>query len=458
MKTNFLKSILFFVLTAGILTSCVNDDDYNTPSLEDFDCIAADSLVATKTVKQIIEGATALPVLYTANDIIEAYVVSSDKGGNFFKTMHLQTKDSTAFTLSLDLANYATHFQAGRRVFIKLKDRYIQIKDGGLLIGELDGSSIFRIPAPLVGKTILRTCELAENDEQFVRRISIEDAIGSNEYLNMLVEFDSVQFVSSAVGQPYHLPANGNSGTNHTITDINGKTIIVRSTSFSKYAVKPVPSQSGKIRGILTRFGTTYQFTPRYESDIMLNQERFYINTQIGGTDIQYLGSFTENFESYGLNTRIFPKYLNDSYTGGRYWEVKQFPANTGNKYIQMTSNGSNEINRTLFYVPVDMTAANTLSFKTKDGFNNGNVLKVWYTTNYTPGTDLSNATLVDITSQFTISSGTTSGYAQNFTNSGVYNIPASVTGNGFFIFEYSGNGAGSALTTTIQVDDITVN
>lgn len=459
MKTNFLKSILFFVLTAGILTSCVNDDDYSTPSLEDLDCIAADSLVATKTVKQIIQAATALPVQYTADDIIEAYVVSSDKGGNFFKTMHLQTKDSAAFSVSLDLANYATHFQVGRRVFIKLKDRYIQIKDGGLLIGDLDGNSIFRIPAPIVKKSILRTCELAENDEQFVRKISIQEAIGSNEYLNMLVEFDSVQFVSSAVGQPYHLPANGNSGTNHTITDTNGKTIIVRSTSFSKYAVKPVPENSGKIRGVLTRFGTTFQFTPRYESDIMLDQERFYINTQIGGTDIQYLGSFTENFESYAVSNKVFPKYLNDSYVGGRYWDVRQFPTNTGNKYIQMTSfGGTPEVNRTFFYIPVDMTAANTFSFKTKDGFFTGPVLKVWYTTNYTPGTDISNATLVDITSQFTIASGTTSGYAPNFTNSGVFNIPAGVTGNGFFIFEYSGSGIAPAVTTTMQIDDITVN
>lgn len=455
MKTNFLKSILFFVLSAGILTSCVNDDDYSTPNLEDIDCTEAAAITPNKTVKQIIEMATALPVQYTADDVIEAYVVSSDKGGNFFKTMHLQTKDSTAFSVLLDYANYATYFQTGRKVYVKLKDRYIQIKDGGLLIGELDGNSIFRIPAPFVGKTILRTCDLAENDEQFVRRISIEEAIGSNDYLNMLVELDSVQFTTSAVGQPYHVPANGTSGTNHMITDTHGKTIVVRSTSFSKYAVKPVPSKSGKIRGILTRFGTTYQFTPRYESDIMLDRERFYINTQLGGTEIQYLGSFTENFESYAANNRIFPKYLNDSYVGGRYWEVKTF---SNNKYIQMTSNGSNEANRTLFYVPVDMTAANTLSFKTKDGFNNGNVLKVWYTTNYTPGTDIANATLVDITSQFTIASGTTTGYATNFTNSGVYNIPASVTGNGFFIFEYSGNGVGSALTTTIQIEDITVN
>lgn len=457
MKTNILKSILLVALSAGILTSCANDDDYGTPSLDNLNCVAADALVANKTVQDIFNSATASPINYANDDIIEAIVVSSDKGGNFFKTMHLQSLDnSIAFTVLLDYANYATHFQAGRRVFIKLKGLDIQIKDGGLLIGTLDGNSIFRIAAPLVGKTLLRTCELAIDEEPLVQHITIEEAIADNSNLNKLVEFSNVQFVTSAVGQPYHLPANGTSGTNHTITDQNGKTIIVRSTSFSKYAVKLVPGNSGSIRGILTRFGTTYQFTPRYESDIKLDQDRFYINTQIGGTEIAYLGSFTENFESFAANNRIFPKYLNDSYVGGRYWEVKTF---SNNKYIQMTSfGGTPEVNRTLFYVPVDMTAANTFSFKTKDGYNNGNVLKVYYTTNYTPGTDVANATLVDITSQFTISTGNTNGYGANFVNSGVYNIPASVTGNGFFIFEYAGTGIAPAVTTTMQIDDITVN
>ena len=465
MKTNFLKSILFFVLTAGILTSCVNDDDYSTPSLEDFDCIAADSLTATKTVKQIIEAATALPVQYTADDIIEAYVVSSDKGGNFFKTMHLQTKDSAAFSVSLDLANYATHFQAGRRVFIKLKDRYIQIKDGGLLIGELDGNSIFRIPAPLVKKSILRTCELAENDEQFVRKISIQEAIQSNEYLNMLVEFDSVQFVSSAVGQPYHVPANGNSGTNHTITDMNGKTIIVRSTSFSKYAVKSVPENSGKIRGILTRFGTTFQFTPRYESDIMLDQERFYINTSVGGTDIQFLGSFTENFESYPITNPLFsafPKYVNDYISNSRYWQVKQFPSGTGNKFIEMTAfsgTGNPGVEgKTYFFVPVDFTSANTFSFTKEFRFMAGEALKVYYVTseNYTARGPININTFVNITSSFTGLTYPANGQSQNsFTTAGTYTIPATLTGNGFFVFEYSGS---TTVTTTVQIDDITVN
>ena len=460
MKTNILKSIFIIAISAGMFTSCVNDDDYSTPNLNDLNCIEVDSLATTKTIQEIFDIATAAngsPVNYTANDVIDAYVVSSDKGGNFFKTIHFEAADrSIAFSALVDYANYSSLYQVGRHVKIKLQDTYIQIKDGGLLIGQLDGNSVFRIAQPLVIPTFPRTCEDLKPEDSLVTKLTITEAIASNVHLNKLIEIDSVQFTASAVGKPYHIPANGNSGTNSTITDINGKTIVVRSGSFSKYAVKIVPGNSGKIRGVLTRFGTTYQFTPRYESDIMLDQERFYINTQLGGTNIQYLGARTENFESFATSEKTFPAYLNDSYVGTRYWEVRSF---SNNKYIQMSSfGGTPEVNRTFFYVPVDMTAANTFSFKTKDGFNTGSVLKVYYTTNYTPGTEVSNATLVDITNQFTIASGTTSGYAPTFTNSGVYNIPVTVTGNGFFIFEYAGQGIAPAVNTTMQIDDIVIN
>ncbi len=452
MKSTFFKSLLFVALSAGFATSCVNDDDYDTPEL----VCNEPNLTVTKTVQEIFDAATATPTLYTEDDVIEAYVVSSDKGGNFFKTLYLQSTDGElGFSMLIDYANYATIMQPGRKVYIKLKDRHFQIKDGGLLIGQLDGSSIWRIPAPQVTKVVQRTCAPAVDEETLVQHITIDEAISSNDYLNMLVEFDNVQFATSAVGLPYYQTSSGSAGTNYQLLDQNGNSITVRTTDFSSYAADIVPGNSGKIRGILSRFGTTFQFSPRFESDIKLTEERFYINTQLGGDALQYLGSFTENFESYAVNNRIFPGYINDAYVGSRYWEVKSF---SNNKYIQMTSNQSNEVNRSLFFVPVDMTAANTLSFQTKDGFNNGAVLKVYYTTDYTPATDIADATLVDITSQFTIASGTTSGYANNFTDSGVYNIPASVTGNGFFIFEYSGTGVAPIRTTTMQIDNITVN
>lgn len=452
MKTTILKSFLFLAISAGIMSSCVNDDDYQTPELN---CVEP-NLAATKTMQEVFDLATASPVLYTENDIIEAYVVSSDKGGNFFKTLHVQSAENDiAATILIDYANASTLYQVGRKVYIKLKDRHIQIKDGGLLIGQLDGNSIWRISQPNVTTTVQRSCSASKPESELVKNITIDEAIASNEYLNMLIEFDNVQFKSSAVGQPYHIPANGNSGTNHTLTDQGGSTIIVRSTSFSKYATNLVPEGSGKVRGVLTRFGTTYQFTPRFESDIKLDQPRFYINTQLGGTALQYLGSRVETFDGFATNNRIFPGYINDAFIGGRYWEVKNF---SSNNYIQMSSNASNEVNKVYFMVPVDFTAANTISFKSKDGFNNGGVLKVYYTTNYTPATDISSATLVEITSQFTIASGTATGYATNFTNSGNYSIPASVTGNGFLIFEYSGTGIAPVRTTTMQLDDITIN
>ena len=460
MKTNILKSIFIIAITAGTLSSCVNDDAYGTPNLDNTNCELAGSIVATKTMQEIFAMATAAngsPIKYAQEDIMEAYVVSSDKGGNFFKTIHLQTADkSLACSALIDLANYSSLYQVGRKVYVKLKDRYIVIKDGGLLIGQLDGNSVFRIPAPLVVPTIPRTCDAAVDDDALVTNLTLTEAMANNNNLNKLIEFTDVQFAASSVGKPYHIPANGTSGTNNILTDMTGKTIIVRSGSFSKYAVKIVPENSGNIRGVLTRFGTTYQFTPRTEADIKLTKPRFYVNTQIGGTTIQYLGARSENFESYAVNNKIFPNYINDSYVGSRYWEVR---ANAGNQYIQMTSfGGTPEVNRTFFYVPVDMTAASTFSFKTKDGFNNGSVLKVWYATNYTPGTDISTATLVNITSQFTIANAATTGYALTFVNSGVFNIPAAVTGNGFFIFEYSGTGLAPAVSTTMQIDDIVIN
>jgi hypothetical protein len=76
---------------------------------------------------------------------------------------------------------------------------------------------------------------------------------------------------------------------------------------------------------------------------------------------------------------------------------------------------------------------------------------------NYTPGGTVNNADLVDITSSFTISPGSATGYPSTFTNSGSYSIPGTVTGNGYFVFEYKGNGT-AGLTTTMQIDNVVVN
>ncbi|MQP23917.1 hypothetical protein GFJ94_02425 [Flavobacterium sp. LMO8] len=454
---------LKLVLTTAILatlTSCVNGDDYGTPDLSK-ECV---TIATTKEVFEITDIATATTVQYTTDetltDYIEAYVTSSDEGGNFYKSISLMSLDGLkGFSMPVDNYNLYTEFEPGRKVTIKLdSNRYFNKQHGSTVIGSSYEGGVGRISGVEYKDVILRSCEDV-NENDIVKNLTIS-AAKNDQYLNMLIEFDAVQFTDASLGKTYYDASLNSFGgaTNHEITDEFGNKVIVRVSEYATFASNAVPSFNGKIRGVMTKYNSDYQFMIRTLNDVNLTDSRLDIDLYppIGGSAIVYDATLNEPFTSYTTtNQQVFPKYINDAAVGSRYWQRKTF---SGNTYIQMSSfGGTPEANRSLFIVPVDMTAANGLSFKTKDGFNNGNVLKVYYTTDYVPGSQITTATLVDITSSFTIASGTTSGYATNFTNSGTYNIPVGVTGNGFFVFEYVGNGSGGA-TTTMQIDDIVIN
>jgi hypothetical protein len=457
-----MKNIKLIITTVVLatLSSCVNGDDYGVPNLSN-ECV---TIAKTKEVSDITNISTATTVPYTTSetvvDYIEAYVTSSDEGGNFYKSISMMSLDGLkGFSMPVDNYNLYTEFEPGRKVTIKLdKNRYFNKQNGSTVIGSSYNNGVGRISGVEYKNVILRSCtDVNEND---IKKNLTIAAAKNDQYLNMLIEFDAVQFTDASLGKKYYDATLNSLGgaTNHEISDQFGNKVILRVSEYATFASNAVPSQNGKIRGVMTKYNSDYQFMIRTLNDVNLTNNRLNIDLYppIGGTAIVYDATLNEPFTSYTTtNQQIFPKYINDAAIGSRYWQRKVFGGNT---YIQMSSfGGTPEANRSLFIVPVNMTAASTLSFKTKDGFNNGAVLKVYYTTNYVPGTQITGATLVDITSSFTIASGTTTGYATNFTNSGTYNIPAGVTGNGFFVFEYVGNGSGGA-TTTMQIDDIVIN
>lgn len=457
---------LFLTLTViGTLFSCVNNDDYLTPDLTN----QCNDLTKTKEVIDVTSIANSTSQKWTGDDIIEAYVTSSDEGGNFYKSISLVSLDgNTGFSMPIDDYNLYTKYEPGRKVFVKMKDRYFSTSQSSTIVGslfsnytpdDLTDDAVGRMTPTEYKESVIRSCsKVDEND--IVKSLTV-GAAKNNQYLNMLIEFDNVQFTDASLGKMFYDPSVNSIGgaTNHLITDEFGQTIIVRISEFANFSANSIPSGSGKIRGVLTKYNSDFQFMIRTIYDVNLTNDRLDIDfyPPIVGNAIVYNSTLNEPFTSYtSSNQENFPKYINDAAQGGRYWQRKTFGGNT---YIQMTSfgGGNTETNKSLFIVPVDMTAANTLSFKTNDGYNNGACFKVFYTTDYVPGNQISTATLVDITSNFTISSGNTNGYGASFTNSGVYNIPASITGNGYFVFQYLGNGA-SGPTTTMQLDDIVIN
>jgi len=455
-----MKTFLKLIIISFALFSCV-ERDFDVPNLDE----ACNNLTVTKSVADIYNLATTSPILYTADDVIEGYVTSSDNGGNFFKSISFVSTDGLlGFSVPVDQVTLFANYQPGRKVFVKLQNKYISKDHDGLVIGNENinptyPSGLSRLFLSEYKNVLTIGCEKKNENEILLTGLTISQAV-NNANLNKLIEFDNVQFKDEFVGKTYFDPTNtAGSATNNEIIGINGNSVIVRVSEYASFKGQIIPGNSGKIRGVLTKFNGTFQFMIRDIEDVQLTNDRFTIDLTppLGGTAITYNGSFSENFESYptGSASEAFPKYINDPVIGTRYWRVTEYG---GNKYIQLSSfGGTAEANRSLFIVPVDFTSANTLSFKSKAGYANGPVLKVYYSTNYLPLSNVNNATLVDITSSFTISPGLSSGYPTTFASSGNWNIPASLTGNGFIIYEYIGNGNGGP-TTTMQIDDIVVN
>ena len=102
-KISILLGISIFIS----LTSCVNGDDYGTPNL-DGEC---NDLISNKTIQDVAILATSNIQQYSTDDIIEAYVTSSDEGGNFYKSISLVSVDGAkGFSIPIDAYNLYTKY------------------------------------------------------------------------------------------------------------------------------------------------------------------------------------------------------------------------------------------------------------------------------------------------------------------------------------------------------------
>lgn len=141
---------------------------------------------------------------------------------------------------------------------------------------------------------------------------------------------------------------------------------------------------------------------------------------------------------------------------------TKVFKGNTfgGNKYAEVTAFDATVANQqpanVAWLVTNSISASGSdpmlLNFDTKDGYNNGAVLQAYLVTNWTGNIATSTKTLLNAT----IASGSTTGYAIDFTNSGDITLPGNLT-DFRIAFKYVGGYAPTQKTTTYQIDNIRV-
>lgn len=451
--TETANALLFLV----VLSSCVQNDEWETPPLACENKFAASNITMANFVSMV--PATGF-MLIEEDQIFDGYVNSSDENGNFFKTISFQddpVNPSVGLQIEIDKTGNYADFPIGSHIRINAKGLRLG-KDRGLVkIGSVDPTfPIGRIPSSLVSKYVAGVC--SGNGLEIKALVpkalpSLTDA-KQDQYINILVTVPYVQFASVDLGKTYlDYSAGLGVDTDRNIEDNTGAFSTLRNSGFFSFGAFALPKGNGALTFVVSKFNQNYQMLIRGLNDVKIPDSglRFNPTPPKGGTSITYLGSFTEDFESYTLiNLEVFPKYINDAEVGNRYWQLRSF---SNNKYIQLTAFNAGGDIKTFFAVPINFTLANTVQFKTAFGSFNGMPLKVYTSTDYSPLGDINAATLTDITSQFAFANGPATGFGA-FLDSGVYQLPTALTGNGFLIFEYSGG----TITTTVQIDDIMVN
>ncbi|MDY3317189.1 DUF5689 domain-containing protein [Riemerella anatipestifer] len=465
--TTYLKISLIALSGFGALTSCVQDDKFDTPAIQcsnqfseptitikDFKALAPTPNANFVSNYAIPNGETDAPVIF------EGYVISSDEGGNFYKQLTIQdkTENPTAgIQVAINKTFLYTDYPVGSRVRVRANGLSIGLDREVVKLGYVNPTG--QIPEGNMRNFITGVCGGNTMDIKTITpRVvnSIAEAT-KDEYINTLVTIKGVQF-AEADGKITYADAINNQTVDRTLVDREDNTAVVRNSGFARFAGKTLPTKSGDITVVVNKYvsgkNVTWQLYIRDLNDVNFEQERFVSSKNVlGGDTPEYNRTIAETFDNVSTVTsskRIADsKYINYSAVGNRFWEQKSFG---GNNYIQMSAFKASTAVNTYFIVPADFTGTSKLSFQTKDGYYTGDALKVYYTTKYTPRGVINEADLVDITSKFAFSKGNSTGYAASWVDSGEFTIP--ITGKGYIIFEYAGN---ATITTTVQLDNITL-
>ena len=443
-----LKFYTVFLGIAMIFGSCAKEE-FDVPKLT---CNQPD-LKVNRTVEEVRAATSSIVTQYTYDDIIEAYVVSSDEAGNFFKTISFQTlatatTPAIGFSVPVDASNTYIDFRLGNKVYIKMKDQYTDVNFGGMRIGSIyvntyNEGGVGRISSNDYKKVLNASCTMV-SEELLVRSVSIPELLQDSN-INTLVELSDVQFTKEAIGRHYYEESNDVGGaTNWSLIDKLGNQVLFRTSSFADFAHKIVPDGSGKVRGVLTKFGSDYQLLARSENDVEF-------------TGTAAVPFFAENFQSVETNTKLnLPGWTNLVQKGTKYWLGTLY---AGNGYAEFNTTGTKVVSNIAWLISpkidMDLHTHEVLTFRSAqhhlDVDSPLNSLEV-YVSNDFDGLNIAKATWVPLIVILPVQA--TPWY--QFVGSGGVDL-SSYTGKINIAFKYTGSGKNLALDGAFQVDDVQI-
>ncbi|MGB3342742.1 MAG: DUF5689 domain-containing protein [Aequorivita sp.] len=277
MKTNGkIKFISFLFMAGSFVASCVHDDDFSVPQInvEEPNVNVNTSIVSVKKMYRGYEpvkvetGPDSKEPMY-----IEAYVVSSDESGNFYKTLVVQDSPENPIagvSISTDVTNLYTKYSPGRKIYFRVDGLYIGQYAGLPTLGIQNGNEVGRIGREDFESRIKRSLETFELVPTV---ISVSEATNKDR-LNTLIKFEEVQFPDGMAGVEHFGNLNNNYGVNRIVEDCDKNTVLLRTNGFADFKNLVLPEGNGSLTGILSIFNSDFQVFIRDISDVQMAGER----------------------------------------------------------------------------------------------------------------------------------------------------------------------------------------
>lgn len=466
------------MIVAFTLNSCVDDGDYSIPNVSVTEPDITTDLTVARIHADLIQeynNNDELTYTYRVNETptyVTGYVASSDAAGNFYKKIVVQdTPENPTAGVEVLVNNntFSETYQVGRKVYIKLdglsvtyddgqSSRWIDPTDevpGKFTLGYLDRDGrVDDIPS-----TIIRTQIVRSSMVETIVPTSIMIGDIKQENINTLVKLNDAQFKKSELGKSFAGEANDEFDGFRTIFECETEaTIPLQTSTFASFKSNPLPIGKGPATAVLSKDfrAEFFVLVANSPADLEFTDETRCDPpvldcgpSTVGGTNVVY----EETFDAIGSTADVTAAgWTNVNVNGGsNSYSLRSF---SGNKYMQASAfrSGENPLEMWLVTpaINLDSSTDEELTFETKTGYNNGEALSVWVSSDFTG--DPTTATWLKVDA--VIADGPSNGYQSSFTSSGSVNMSC-LSGDVHVAFRYLG-GDGD-ITTTFQVDNVKV-
>lgn len=207
------------------------------------------------------------------NIIVKAQVASDDKEGNLYKTMSIE--DSTGgIEVKAGMGNLNLLYKQGSTVYVKCQGLKLGKYAGNVTLGYKSADEKYEtgfIPDLMIPKVIVS----GPNGTITPHELTIPQL--TSRYANTLVKIKNVQFVENELGMTWADAQNKQkvNAVNRTLIDREGNTVIVRTSSYAKFASRKLPEGNGDAVALLTFFNGTPQLVVMTPSDFHFDGKRF---------------------------------------------------------------------------------------------------------------------------------------------------------------------------------------